>query len=214
MKRYVLTGVFASLLILTGCTQSVVTPTSQPTTDTEKSLHSEYEQLPETNNLYYMEKQGVETLLLHGTGILVLSFPECPWCQAYLPQLNTILEKNDAKAAYYNIREDKTEDRTFYDQIASDIESVNDTGTKIIEYNNDGQQVIYMPLVLFIENGRITAYNNETCMEDSAVIKPEEYWTEEKKTALASTLDTSVAKIKAAQEENDAKGCDNGCKVD
>jgi hypothetical protein len=86
-------------------------------------------------------------------------------------------------------------------------------GTPVIQYNNDGKQVIYMPLVLFIKNGRLVGYNNETSTEDSKVIQPADYWTQEKKTALKETLNTSVAEIKAAQDENTAKGCDNGCKV-
>ena len=215
MKKRVYAGILSSILFLTGCTAAPEASTASPSASAavETNLNSEYTQLPEENAFYYIEKDGVETLLLHGTGILFLGFPECPWCQAYLPQLNEVLLANDAKAAYYNIYKDKTDDRTFYDQIASDIESINDTGTPIIQYNNEGKQVIYMPLVLFVKNGRITAYNNETSTTDSKVIQPADYWTEDKKSALKAVLDTSVAEIKAAQVENEAKGCDNGCKV-
>jgi thiol-disulfide isomerase/thioredoxin len=160
-----------------------------------------------------MDKGDVENFLLHGTGILFFGFPACPWCQAYLPQLNTVLQSNGAETAYYNIYTDKTADRDFYDQIAKDVESINDSGSAIIQYNNDGKQVFYMPLVMFVKNGRIVAYNNETCTLDSKVIQPADYWTEEKKQALNSTLNPLVAQIKAAQDENAAKGCDNGCKV-
>jgi len=218
MRKKLITGLLTGVLVLSGCSQTTAVPTASAsasaTAEAEKNLNSEYTELPEDNNFYYMEKDAVETLLLHGTGILFLGFPECPWCQAYLPQLNTVLQANDAKAAYYNIYKDKTEDRTFYDQIAKDIESINDTGSAIIQYNNDGKQVIYMPLVLFIKNGRIVAYNNETSTEDSSVIKPADYWTEEKKAALASVLNTETAEIRAAQKENESKGCDNGCKVE
>jgi len=213
MKKTILTGILTAGLLLAGCASSSASATASASSETVKNLNSEYTQLPEENAFYYMEKDGVETLLLHGTGILFFGFPECPWCQAYLPQLNEVLLANDAKAAYYNIYTDKTEDRTFYDTIAKDIESINDTGTPIIQYNNDGKQVIYMPLVLFIQNGRIVSYNNETCTEDSKVIQPADYWTQEKKTALKEVLNTAVAQIKAAQVENEAKGCDNGCKV-
>jgi thiol-disulfide isomerase/thioredoxin len=216
MNKKMMTGILAGVLLLGGCTQNAVQPTASASAsaETEKNLNTEYTQLPEENAFYYLEKDGVETLLLHGTGILYLGFPECPWCQAYVPQLNTVLLANEAKAAYYNIHTDKSEDRTFYDQIAKDIEDVNDTGSTIIQYDNDGKAVIYMPLVLFVKNGRITAYNNETCMEDSSVIKPEAYWTEEKKNALQTALNKFVAEIKTVQKENEAKGCDNGCKVD
>lgn len=215
MKKQILNSILIGTLMLAGCSSSTAATTGSPSAsaETEQNLSSEYTELPEENNFYYMEKDAVETLLLHGTGILFLGFPECPWCQAYVPQLNEVLASNDAKAAYYNIYKDKTEDRTFYDQIAADVESINDTGSQIIQYNNDGKQVIYMPLVLFIKNGRIIAYNNETSTTDSKVIQPADYWTEEKKSALKALLNTSVAEIHAAQLENEAKGCDNGCKV-
>lgn len=216
MRKKLLTGILSSALLLAGCTNTAASATASASSSAsaEKNLSSEYTDLPEDNQLYYMEKDGVETLLLHGTGILFFGFPECPWCQAYLPQLNAVLQENDAKAAYYNIYQDKTDDRAFYDQIAEDIESVNDTGTPIVQYNNDGKQVIYMPLVLFINNGMITAFNNETSTEDADVIKPEDYWTDEKKAALSSALNTETAMIRTAQKENEAKGCDNGCKVE
>lgn len=214
MKKTIVTGILTAGLLLSGCaSNAAATASASASSETSKNLNSEYAQLPEENHFYYMEKDGVETLLLHGTGILFFGFPDCPWCQAYLPQLNEVLLANDAKAAYYNIYTDKTADRTFYDTIAKDIESINDTGTPIVQYNNDGKQIIYMPLTLFIKNGRIVSDNNETCTEDAKVIQPADYWTEEKKTALKTVLSPAVAEIKAAQVENEAKGCDNGCKV-
>ena len=214
MKKTVVTGILAAGLLLSGCASNAAdTASASASSETIKNLNSEYTQLPEANQFYYMEKDGVETLLLHGTGILFFGFPECPWCQAYLPQLNEVLLANDAKAAYYNIYTDKTADRTFYDMIAKDIESVNDTGSPIVQYNNDGKQIIYMPLTLFIKNGRIVYDKNETSTEDAKVIQPADYWTQEKKTALKAVLNSAAADIKAAQVENEAKGCDNGCKV-
>lgn len=214
MKKTIVTGILTAGLLLSGCaSNAAVTASASASSETIKNLNSEYTQLPEANQFYYMEKDGVETLLLHGTGILFFGFPECPWCQAYLPQLNEVLLANDAKAAYYNIYTDKTADRTFYDMIAKDIESVNDTGSPIVQYNNDGKQIIYMPLTLFIKNGRIVYDNNETSTEDAKVIQPADYWTQEKKTALKAVLNSAAADIKAAQVENEAKGCDNGCKV-
>jgi hypothetical protein len=92
--------------------------------------------------------------------------------------------------------------------------SQNDTSEDIIQYDSDGKQVIYMPLVLFIQEGRIIAFDNETCTEDSSVISPEDYWTEEKLEALKDRLSQSVKVIKEAKAEIDAKGCDTGCKVE
>ena len=200
-------------ILMTGCTVSSSSAVPSSSSAETVLLSDEYEQLPEENAYYIGEKENIKNYIEHGTGILVLGFPACPWCQAYLPLFNEVLEETGAQAMYYNIRVDKTEDREFYDEVASLIEEVNDSGEEIILYDNDGRQVIYMPLVLFISSGRIIAFDNETSMESSEEHSPEEYWTEEKVSSLKERLSEYTRVIAEAQAENDAKGCDSGCEV-
>lgn len=214
MKLKKLIACVLACMMLAGCTQN--TPFSSGSSSAESAevnIAEEYELLAEDNSFYAGEKENIERFIRHGTGILVLGFPACPWCQAYLPMLDEVLKDNDMTAMYYNIRVDKTEDRPFYDLISDVIEEVNDTGEQIIQYNNDGLQTIYMPLVLFIDNGRITYFNNETSMENSDEITPEEYWSEEKVDALKQQLAVHVKEISEARKANDDKGCDTGCEV-
>ena len=179
----------------------------------EYKLSSEYEMLPENNRYVIADKENVERFLRHGTGMIVFGFPACKWCQAYLPIFNEVLEEADANCLYYNIRKDKDDDRPFYDQIADVVEELNDTGEQIIEYDNDGRSGIYMPLVLFVEEGRIVAYNNDTSMISSDENTPDAYWTEERKAEVTSVLAENTAEIKALQDEHDDRGCDTGCEV-
>lgn len=177
------------------------------------SLHESYPDMPQENNFAIMAKEDLKPFIEHGTGILFLGFPECPWCQAYLPMAQEILSDNEAMAKYYNIYADKKEDRPFYDEVAALIAERNKTMGDYVFYDNDGRQVIYMPLMLFIDEGEIVAFDNETCMEDSSVISPEEYWTQEKIDALKERLRAYVGDIREKMDENDAKGCDKGCEV-
>ena len=202
MKKIVL--LLCMLLVLAGCTKPAA----------EKKITDEYTQLKSGEVFYYGKKEDLQDYISHGTGILFLGFPECPWCQAYLPVLEEILKENEMECMYYNIYTEKKEDRDYYDAVASLLMSQNDTSEDIIQYDSDGKQVIYMPLVLFIQEGRIIAFDNETCTEDSSVISPEDYWTEEKLEALKDRLSQSVKVIKEAKAEIDAKGCDTGCKVE
>lgn len=172
-----------------------------------------YNDLDKENHFEVIEKNTVKSILTHGTAVLVFSFPECPWCQAYIPLLEEVLAAKDVTCSYYNIYMDKKGDREFYDTVADLLISQNDTGEEIIQYDNDGRKVIYMPLVLFIEKGRITAFDNETCMEDSTVISPRKYWTSARKEALKTKLAENTERVAALQAENDSKGCDTGCKV-
>ena len=210
MKKKLLCAVISAVMILSGCSKQ------QPQNDViedSPSLLDEYTDLTDENNLYYGDKQALHAYIEHGTGILFLGFPECPWCQAYLPLVDSVLKETSAVAAYYNIYTDKIQDREFYDEIASLLISQNDTDEDIIQYDNDGQYVIYMPLLLFIEEGRIIAFDHETSMEDSSLVTPQEYWTQEKVEQFQERIRPWVVEIKTVQEEKNAQGCDTGCKV-
>ncbi len=217
MKRFV-SAVLCSFMFLSGCSstkQSVssTTSTSEKTEiDTSAPLTEQYDQLKDDSMFQLMQKDNLKTFIEHGTGILYMSFPKCPWCQAYIPMLAEVLKENDMQAYYYNVRLDRDNDHDFYEDIANLLIEKNASGDEnVVRYDNDGNPLIYMPLTLFIENGEIKAWNGETNTNDSDVITPEKYWTDEKKENLKITLTDSVAQIKKVQEENDAKGCDDSC---
>ncbi len=210
MKK-ILSCILAMLLCACGGTSA--SSYNVETSKASASLQEFYPDMPQENNFTIMDKEDLKPFIEHGTGILFLGFPECPWCQVYLPMAQEILSENGAMAKYYNIYTDKKEDRPFYDEIAALIAERNDTEGDYVFYDNDGKQVIYMPLMLFIDEGEIVAFDNETCMEDSSVISPEEYWTQEKIDALKERLRAYVEDICEEMEDNDAKGCDKGCEV-
>ena len=210
MKK-ILSCILAMLLCACGGTSA--SSYNVETSKASVSLQEFYPDMPQENNFTIIDKEDLKPFIEHGTGILFLGFPECPWCQVYLPMAQEILSENGAMAKYYNIYTDKKEDRPFYDEIAALIAERNDTEGDYVFYDNDGKQVIYMPLMLFIDEGEIVAFDNETCMEDSSVISPEEYWTQEKIDAFKKRLRAYVEDIFEEMEDNDAKGCDKGCEV-
>ena len=205
MKKMRLIAAVLSAFLIAGCTQPA------PAEETDFKLTDVYTELAEDNSFTVIGKEDLKPLIENGTSVLFLGFPECTWCQAYLPMLDDILKEQGAHAEYYNIYTDKSEDRPFYDEIAAMIDAKDES---ILSYGSDGKRVIYMPLVLFLDGGELIGFDHETCTEDSSVIKPEEYWTEEKKSAFVQRMTGYVSQIKAAQDAINAKGCDNhGCKV-
>lgn len=212
MKKIV-TFLLCGLVLLSGCTNQKTHSSSQSTSVMkEESLSEQYDNLPADNAFDLMEKDKLKTFIEHGTGILYMSFPACPWCQAYIPMLNEVLEKNDMRAYYYNVRVDRENDHDFYEEIANLLIAQNESGDEnVVQYDNDGNPLIYMPLTLFFENGKIKAWNGESNTNDSDVITPEKYWTDERVENLKVVLNENVTAIKKIQEENDAKGCDDGC---
>ena len=200
LKRLLTVILMMGLLI--GC------GTAEPAEAVEWNMHDAYSDVAEENVFYEGTEESLTALLEHGIGIIFLGFPECPWCQAYAPMLNETVSSAGTRVLYYNIYEDKVDNATFYDRIAAYI---NEHDSSILSYNSDGRLVIYMPLVLFVQNGEIIAYDHETCTEDSSVITPEEYWTDDKVEALKTKLLENASLIAAAQEENDSQGCSLEC---
>ena len=206
MKR-ILT-IVTILALLCGCSAS---ESEADTLAQERAaLAEEYEALDENSLFYAGTQETLEKLLEHGTGVIFLSFPECLWCQGYIGQLNDVLsEAGIEKAMYYNILKDRQEMNDWYRSIASYIEEQDET---ILGWTNEGDPMLYVPLVLFVENGQIIGWDNETSMEvTSDTNTPETYWTEEKKTALHDKLYALAAEVAKAQSVNDSTGCDEAC---
>ena len=206
MKRILMTVL--CLLLFTGCIQPE--QTAEPTPGSTK-ISEIYTALPEENTFEIIDQERLTALIEHGTAVVFLGFPECPWCQAYVPYLDEVVKEAGTQVFYYNIYKDKTDDREYYDHVAELINARDDT---ILAYDNDGKLRIYMPLVLFVQQGEIIGYDNETCMLDSREIKPEEYWTEEKIGALKEKLAGYAKVIAEARKENDSHGCNDDCTVE
>lgn len=201
-KKYL--SIFLVLFLCTGCLAKW---------SSKNDLSLLYHDLPKDNEFTLIDKKDLITFLDNGTGILTMGFPSCKWCQAYYPSFNELLKKEKIKTKYFNIYEQKKNDRSFYDQVANKIKAMNKTGKKIIKYDNDGKMVIYVPLVLFIENGKIIAFDNET--SDIKGMEIKDYWTPEKKEQFQIKMRKLIKQNKKVQENNQAGGCNSSksCKV-
>ena len=86
--------------ILVGCTKNEKEPDAQ-------RFAKEYTTMTEDNYFVYRNIDEIIKILEHGTGVVYLGFPECPWCQAYVPMLNEVADiEGLEKIYYYNIYED------------------------------------------------------------------------------------------------------------
>ena len=191
-------------------TASASASASAVLTDSER-FSELYPDVPSDNVFVFADQDSLMTMLEHGTGVIYLGFPECPWCQAYAPLLNEAMQASGiTRVLYYNLYADKTEDPGYYSQAAEYLETLS---TDLVHYDNDGNRKVLMPLVLFVQNGTLIGYDDETCDISSDDIAPEDYWTDEKKAALLSRLEALGTQTAEAQQANDAEGCDSGCSV-
>lgn len=169
--KYIILGVL--LLLIASLVVYFVFIKKDNNTDNIK-FSKEYTSVSKDNIFVYRSKDEIINILEHGTGIVYLGYPECPWCMAYVPLLNEIA-KNEGieKIYYYNIREDRKNNTEFYQKVVSILNDY-------LNYDEEGKKRIFVPNVTFVKEGKIIFNDNETSLISEGT--PSEYWTEEKKT--------------------------------
>lgn len=141
-------------------------------TDAEK-FALEYTKLTNDNVFVYRNIDEIINILEHGTGIVYLGFPECPWCQEYVYYLNeTAKENNVDKIYYYNISEDRKNNTDNYLKIVDLLKDY-------LQYDDEGNKRIYVPAVIAVRNGEILGFDDETAWDTKDYETPEEYWQNE-----------------------------------
>lgn len=172
--------VFLTSVILTGCAASS-TSTVLPSTEAVSTLApdevqagsvvlktktldmSEYQYLDDEDPAF-VQITFDEMLRLFeedGTGVVLLSYETCPWCNRAVPVLDEAAKAEGIQVFYVDIYEDemvkdKTEEEwnealdTFYSYADSILKHETN------EETGESEPVLYVPLVIGIKNGEIT----------------------------------------------------------
>lgn len=182
--KYIILGVL--LLLIASLVVYFVFIKKDNNTDNIK-FSKEYTSVSKDNVFVYRSKDEIINILEHGTGIVYLGFPECPWCEAYVVLLNEIA-KNEGieKIYYYNIREDRDDNTEFYQKVVSILNDY-------LNYDEEGKKRIFVPNVTFVKEGKIIFNDNETSLISEGT--PSEYWTEEKKTLFNEKLRKNINEL-------------------
>lgn len=147
---------------------------------------SEYTEVGEDNLYVYRTNEEAAKILENGTGVLLIGFPECPWCQRYAVYLNEVAKDLDyEKIYYYNVLEDRKNNTEEYKKIVSLLEEQ-------LQYDEEGNKRIYVPAVIAVKNGEIVGFDDETAWDTKGFEKPEEYWNEESVKSLKDKLTTML----------------------
>ena len=171
-----------SVLLLTSCK-------GKETISDSKKFASEYTQVQEYNVFTYRSEDEIIKILEHGTGIVYLGFPECPWCQAYVPILNEVADIEGLdKVYYYNILKDRQDNTEFYQKLVS-ILSDN------LRYDEEGNKRIYVPAVISVVEGKITGFDDESSYDTLGFNDPKDYWTEERIKNLKLKLTNMISPV-------------------
>ncbi len=157
-------------------------------TDAEKFI-IEYPEVGKDNLFVYKTSNEIIEILENGTGVIYFGFPECPWCQSYIPYLNDTAKNVGIKEIYYlNIKEIRSDNTDDYKRIVSLL------GDNLL-LDENGNHRVYVPDITVVKDGVIIGHNNETSVVSEEDGTPLEYWTEDKVSTLKSELSVMLKKI-------------------
>lgn len=160
---------------------------------------SEYTQVSSDNVFVYKNGQETIDILEHGTGIVFLGFPSCPWCQRYAKYLNEVAkEKGIEKIYYHNTYDDWQNNTEEYQKITKIL-------SNFLQYNDEGQRHLYVPDVAFVVNGQVVGNDLESSKNTAGYNNPDEYWTETRVSELKARLANFMELIKLSS------GCEASC---
>lgn len=154
-----------------------------------QKFSEEYTTVTEDNVFVYRNIDDIINIMEHGTGIVYLGFPECPWCQAYVPILSEVADTEGLEKIYYfNIYNDRKDNTQNYQKIVSIIE-------EYLQYDDEGNKRIYVPAIIAVSEGKIVGYNDETSYDTLGYSEPNEYWTEERIKQLKPKLANMINEV-------------------
>ena len=149
----------------------------------------EYTTVTEDNYFVYKSSEEIIKILENGTGVVYLGFPECPWCQAYVPMLNEVADQEGLeKIYYYNVLEARKNNTEDYQKMVSIL-------SDYLQYDDEGNKRIYVPAIIFVSKGEIVGFDDETSYDTKGFEKPEEYWTEDEVKDLKKKLTDGMTEV-------------------
>lgn len=181
MKRKVVLVIILLLtLTLTACKENI--------SDSQK-FAEEYTEVPEYNVFVYKGAEEIIKILEHGTGIVYLGFPECPWCQAYVPILSEVADiEGIDKIYYFNILNERKENTQNYQKMVSIL-------SDYLQYDDEGNKRIYVPAIIAVIDGQIIGFDDESSYDTLGYDDPKDYWTEDRKENLKKRLTEMISKV-------------------
>ena len=149
----------------------------------------EYGSVSEENVFVYKNADEIIKIMEHGTGVVYLGFPECPWCRAYVKYLNEVaIDVGIDEIYYHNILEDRTNNTEEYQKIVSIL------GDNL-QYDKEGNHRIYVPNVSFHIDGEVVGNDYETSLDTHGLSSAIDYWTDEEVNDLKEKLTEYMEKV-------------------
>lgn len=185
---------------------------SKENKNSEKVNFSKMYKVDEKNVFEKINAKDAIDLVKNRTGIIYLGYKDCPWCQNLVPVLNDAAKENNVNTVYYiddfyYMRPDKNDNpkhKKEYNELVKIL------GEDIVEMHNDENEfdIIRVPLVLFVKNGKLVDYHKgtyeghvlkEKIDKNGKTVKYLEDLTEKQKKELKKVLTKKIKKVYEGQ---------------
>lgn len=163
-----------------------------------EKFKSEYTNVTSDNPFVYRSVDQIINILEKGTGVVYLGFPECPWCQAYVPYVEEVAKKVGIdKVYYFNILEDRKNNSEKYQKIVKIL-------NEYLPNDEEGNKRVFVPALITVKDGKILLFNDETSLDTKGYEKPEDYWKNEGSEDLKLLFEKAFNEVKS-------NVCKSGC---
>ena len=144
--------------------------------------------ISEKNVIKYSSYDEIMQIIKEGTGVIYLGYPECPWCRNLVPVLLSAASETEMDKIYYlNIKEDRdvlilddnknivvqNEGKKEYFEL---VDVLSDILDDYVLTTNDGEEVntgkkrIFVPLLIFVKDGKIIDFNMDDNLQEDPYI--------------------------------------------
>ncbi|XMB86296.1 hypothetical protein RJG79_00425 [Mycoplasmatota bacterium WC44] len=155
------------------------------------SIVNDYEGVTGDVSVKQISEKKVLDILEDGTGVIIFSFPECPWCQAIMPILNEKANELDTTIYYFNVKEIRNAEtdnyKTMYDEIVSYLES--------IDFDLLAFEKIWVPTIIAVKDGDVVDFHIGTTDDHDKVDNVLPPLTETQTNEVKETLNRIIQKV-------------------
>lgn len=162
----------------------------QPARQTDAArFQAEYPRVAADNRFVYARDVAVLDMLEHGTGVVFLGYPQCPWCQRLSEYVDQAARAEGIAAIHYlNIRQVRASKNETYQKLVARL-------APYLSKDENGQPRIFVPDVTIVKHGSIVWRYKEEPTGDSA-ITPDRYWTAERAQRAVAQLRRAMQTMK------------------
>jgi hypothetical protein len=150
----------------------------------------EFPSVGKDNIFVYRTTTETANILENGTGVVLLGFKECPWCQQYVEHLQDVArEMGIARIYYTDIRQDRENNTVSYQRILSVLVS-----SGRLQNDPQGNPRVYVPDITMVNKGVIVG-RDYMDLDEIRGYTPQTFWTTERVNERKSKLREAMSRI-------------------